>query len=580
MLKKFLFVTALVVINYLAISAQTMPLKKSTHQVTPKAVELISKKRTDSLYSMADESLRKTISPKPSQSLFSKSVFQSLPPGNLTSEISLDSLNKYRIQGSDTALIYLSVGKDGLVTNIRFLPEEQKTTSAEMNADAKRIDSVARKMLRLINEKKTDSTYLLFAENFKKQMSSDAWKNLMEKSICPLTPFNEFIFLGNEDKISKYKSGVAQFLIALNQHNKIEIFAIQPYKDEVSHKKFNSDNPLKTRLDSVVNGPLSTYMRTKGNVGLSVGIYYGGKNYYFNYGETRLGNSQLPSNRTLYDIGSITKTFTSTLLALAVNEGKVKLSNPITSFLPDSVASNPALKGITLLQLANHTSGLPRMPSNTGTTVTDIGQPYENYDTKHLFSNLKNLKSTRPPGIKYDYSNMAVGLLGVILEKVYKMPYADLVAKYISKPAKLNQTKFTINGSDTTLLAQGYDTSLMPVAPWKFQALQAAGAIKSSATDLLSYGKLQLSDAPAPLSKAIKLTHVLTYKEDQTSIGLGWHFLNGDPKIVQHNGITGGYRSLVCVDLERNIAVVVLTNNASNGDRLGFEVLKALQSLK
>ncbi|MEJ7559367.1 MAG: serine hydrolase domain-containing protein [Pedobacter sp.] len=358
------------------------------------------------------------------------------------------------------------------------------------------------------------------------------------------------------------------------------MFNRQPYTEDVSTKAFNTDNSLKTRLDSAVNGPLSSYIRTKGNVGLSVGIHYGGKDYYFNYGETRLGNSQLPTSRTLYDIGSVTKTFTSTLLALAVNEGKVKLSSPITEFLPDSVASNPALKGITLLQLANHTSGLPKMVTNWERTVTHIGQPYANYDTKHLFSYLKSVKSIRSPGTKYEYSNTAVGLLGVILEKIYKSPYADLVAKYIIKPAKLNETKFTVKGADTTLLAQGYNEIFIPAAPWEFKAMQAAGALKSSAMDLLAYGKLQLSDAPTPLSTAIKLTHVLTYKDEQASIGLGWHFLGGNPKIVWHNGATGGYRSLVCVDLERHIVVVVLTNNASTGDTVGFEVLKALHPLK
>jgi CubicO group peptidase (beta-lactamase class C family) len=91
-----------------------------------------------------------------------------------------------------------------------------------------------------------------------------------------------------------------------------------------------------------------------------------------------------------------------------------------------------------------------------------------------------------PPSTKYEYSNAAVGLLGVILEKIYKTPYADLVAKYIIKPAKLNETKFTVKGSDTTLLAQGYNESISPVAPWEFKAMQAVGVLKSSATDLLT----------------------------------------------------------------------------------------------
>jgi hypothetical protein len=152
MLKKIFLLSTLIVISYFTISAQTPPLKKSTDQVALKA---------------------------------------------------------------DTARIYLSVGKDGLVTNLSFLPEKQKPTASEMSIEGKKSDSVARKMLRLINEKKTDSSYLLLGENFRKQRSSDAWKNFMEKSFYLHLPFNEFTFLGKANNISKYKSGLAQFLISL-----------------------------------------------------------------------------------------------------------------------------------------------------------------------------------------------------------------------------------------------------------------------------------------------------------------------------------------------------------------------------
>jgi CubicO group peptidase (beta-lactamase class C family) len=580
MFKKFLSVTALVATGYLSVSAQVTPLEKSTHEVALVAVDLLNKKMADSLYSMAGESLRKKLSATVWRTSFKNVVYPLLPLRGLAFQRSKDSLSQYRIKGTVPLMMYFSIDRAGKINNMSFQIVEEETGSPEMSAETKRTDSVARRMIRLVNEKKADSTYLLASERSRKGMTPNAWKKIMENSIYPLTPFADFVFIGTEGRLNKYRSGKFQFLVSIDQNDRIEMFNLQPYTEDVSVKKFNSDNALKTRLDSAVNRPLSTYMRTKGNVGLSAGIFYGGKDYYFNYGETRLENSLLPTNHTLYDIGSITKTFTSTLLALAVNEGKVKLSSPITEFLPDSVASNPALKGITLVQLANHTSGLPRMVTNWERTVTHIGQPYSNYDTKHLFSYLKSVKGIRPPGMKYEYSNSAVGLLGVILEKIYETPYPELVTKYILIPAKLNQTKFAIKGSDTALLAQGYTEILIPAAPWEFKAMQAIGVLKSSAMDLLLYGKLQLSDAPTPLSKAIKLTHVLTYKEDQASIGLGWHFLGGNPKIVWHNGATGGYRSLVCVDRERNIVVVVLTNNASNGDTVGFEVMRALSALK
>ena len=217
MLKKLLFVSTLIFISYFTVSAQTTPLEKSTHQLALKAVELLNKKMTDSLYSMTGESFRKTISPTLWQSI-SKGIFPLLPLRDLAFESSKDSVSKYQIQGPVALLMYISIDKAGMLKNIVFRPGEQKVAALEMSPEAKRTDSVARKMVRLINEKQVDSTYLLFAENFKKYMNSEVWKNSMEKSIYPLLPFTEFTFRGNTNNISKYKSGPVQFLIAASAH--------------------------------------------------------------------------------------------------------------------------------------------------------------------------------------------------------------------------------------------------------------------------------------------------------------------------------------------------------------------------
>jgi len=561
-------------------TAQTTPLELTTHRLAVKAIDLMNKKLPDSVYSLIGDKLRKRMSPELSASLFKDAILPLLPFRNLTFESSRDSVSIYKLQGTVPLVMYFSLDSKGKISNFNFQPLMKEVVASDMNPEERTTDIVARMMTRLINEKKADSSYTLTGEKFRQQFTAESWKKILETNIYPLTPFKEFVFINSSQKINKYKSGNLQFLIGLDEKNKIQTFAAQPYKEVIPDKKFNSDNPLKTKVDSTINGPLSAYMKSKGNVGLSVGIYYGGKDYFFNYGESKLGESQLPGNQTLYDVGSITKTFTSTLLAIAVNEGKVKVTNMITDFLPDSVASNPALKGITLVQLANHTSGIPRLPSNWQSSVTDSMQPYANYDTKLLFSFLKSFKSIRAAGTKFEYSNVGVGLLGVILEKIYKEPYAELVRNYITKPAKMDDTGVLVKTSDLSLVAQGYDGNIKPVASWIFNALAGAGALKSSTSDMLIYGKLQLGEGSTTLTKAIKLTHEITYKDDQNTIGLGWMFLNGDANLPQHNGATGGYRSLICMDLEKKIAVIVLTNNSSTGDALGFEVLKALQQLK
>ncbi|MFD2148688.1 serine hydrolase domain-containing protein [Mucilaginibacter antarcticus] len=330
-------------------------------------------------------------------------------------------------------------------------------------------------------------------------------------------------------------------------------------------------------MDSVVDNIVTTYIQTKGNVGLSAGVYYKGKDYFYNYGETKVGNNQLPVSHTIYDIGSITKTFTATLLAIAVEQGKVTLSTPIAKFLPDSVALNKEIKNITLEELANHTSGLPRLPDNFQANVTDTYQPYENYGVNDMFSYLKHCKINNPPGAKYGYSNFGAGLLAVILERIYHKSYQELLRQYITGPAKLTETGFAADNSTT--LAQGYNEQDQPVAPWKFLAMQGAGVLKSSAFDLLSYSKLQLLHPNQPLHEALRLTHRVTFDDGTNIIGLGWHYLADFKNVLQHAGGTGGYRSMICIDPDKQLTVVVLTNNATTGDSLGIELIEALKAI-
>lgn len=442
----------------------------------------------------------------------------------------------------------------------------------------KKTDTVARQVMRLMNAHQTDSLYLLAGEHFKTQFDAATFKKVCDNGLYTLTPLPQALFVSSKNGVNKYKLNDLQFLVSLDKQNKYEVLAVQGYQEDAQKTtKALTDNPLKTHLDSLVDEAASAYIQTKGNVGVSIAVYAKGTDHYYNYGETKLNNNQLPNRNTLYDIGSITKTFTSTLLAMAVNSGKVTLKTPIVQLLPDSVAANPALKSITLMQLANHTSGLPRMASNMDEAVLNSGQPYADYDVPQLFAYLKSFKHTRQPGAQYEYSNLGAALLGVLLERIYHQPYAQLVKTFIIKPTGMISTGMNISTANTSRIAQGYDEALKPVAPWYFKAFQSAGGLKSSAGDMLRYAKLQLQIGTTPLNKAVQLTHQTTYQDGQQIVGLGWHYLGKTSKVLQHSGGTGGYRSLTAADLEHNIAVVVLTNNATSGDALGIKLIQALR---
>src|SRR6185312_10558005 len=229
------------------------------------------------------------------------------------------------------------------------------------------------------------------------------------------------VFLKDADKVSIYKavfaSATLQMVIGLDPADKLEAFAFQPYEDESAGKTgpVASNNPLVTAQDRIVDSVALGYMRRLAPVGLSIGILRNGKTSFYGYGEATKGEGNVPGARTLFEIGSITKTFTATMLGLAVGEGKMSLDDPVNKYLPDSI---PPLEFhgriVTIRDLSNHTGGIPRMPDNFQSKVSNGNDPYADYTVNDLYGWLRTLRLTREPGSRFEYSNAGVGLLGTI----------------------------------------------------------------------------------------------------------------------------------------------------------------------
>jgi len=471
-----------------------------------------------------------------------------------------------------------------LLFMVAFLCLQFSNAQNNFSEKEKQTDAVAKQLIYYFNYKKQDSAYMLASEAFKKNINESSWQSIFNKQIINLLPFSNLEFKSSKNGILKYKmQGVVPFqlLISTDSLQKFVVFAIQPYQEDARKKQLAAtDNSKESLLDKTVDSLASNYINTEGNVALSIAVYANGKDYFYNYGETKKDNKQLPTNKTLYEIGSITKTFTGILLAQAIVEKKVKLTDPIIQFLPDSVAKNIALKDITLAHLSNHSSGLPRIPINMNFTVTNYLQPYENYDDKALFWFLKNYRDTAKPGSKYDYSNLAVGLLGTILERIYKKPFDVLLKEKIMTPLTLNSTKIKLSAEEKNWITQGYNEKGEEVPVWNFKSLAACGALKSNTTDLLQYGKYQLPNFTSSISKAIQISHEPSFVSNSEKVGLGWIYLSNDnSNIIHHSGGTYGCRSLIAINKNKNVVVVVLTNNATNGDALGIRLFKSIDSI-
>jgi CubicO group peptidase (beta-lactamase class C family) len=299
---------------------------------------------------------------------------------------------------------------------------------------------------------------------------------------------------------------------------------------------------------------------------------------YYGFGSSGLATA-LPDERTLFEIGSISKAFTGVLLADAVVRKEVALEDPISRYLPEKVKA-PEYQGtpITLLNLSTHTASLPRLPGNL--RPKDPANPYADYTVEQLYDFLSSYRLPRKPGEKSDYSNLGTGLLGHLLARRAGKSYEELLVERVCRPLGLADTRISLNAEQRGRLARGHGADGEPAANWDLPTFAGAGAVRSSAADMARFVQANLNPTGSPLGEALRLSHVPRFVVGgETSIGLGWH-LNTQSKTVWHNGETGGYHSFAGFIPERHAGVVVLANSATElVDAVGVSVLRIQEGL-
>ncbi|HEY4327946.1 MAG TPA: serine hydrolase domain-containing protein [Mucilaginibacter sp.] len=456
-------------------------------------------------------------------------------------------------------------------------------SASAQSRQQQKVDSVFQQVKKYFNQKNADAIYNMAGDGFQNELTINAFSEVANKQLFAFGEIKEaslISFVNNSVATYKLKldSTTLQLLMSLDKKDKLEIFLFQDYAEPPSNKTalVPSSNPLRSEMDKIIDTVARTYIQKATTVGLCIGILKGGKISIYGYGETIKRNGKIPNADNFFEIGSITKTFTATLLAYYVNKGLIKLTDPITKFLPDSVAANPELKSITLLNLSNHTSGLARLPDNLIDHATDATNPYKDYTKVLLYQYLKTCKLESKPGEKYAYSNLAVGLLGSILENVSKKTFEQMVINVICRPLGMYSTDQYLNPLLSPRFVQVYNTYGQPTEAWDFDVLAPCGALRSTVNDLLIYAKANLHPGTDSLSKAIKLTQKITFNKD-VKIGLAWHIItvNGIDYYF-HNGGTNGSSSFLAFNSEKNIAVVVLSNAVENTDAVGTGILKEL----
>jgi D-alanyl-D-alanine-carboxypeptidase/D-alanyl-D-alanine-endopeptidase len=306
------------------------------------------------------------------------------------------------------------------------------------------------------------------------------------------------------------------------------------------------------------------------SLGMVVGIINEKGRQVFGYGKINNNGTKQPDGNTLFEIGSVTKTFTSLVLADMISKGQLKLNDPISKFLP-KIVKTPTRNGkeITLADLVTHTSGLPFVPDNVG--LQNPSNPYINYTEKQLYNFLSRYTLTRDIGSKYEYSNVGFGLLGHILTIVSGKSYETLVKETICAPLKMTRTVVSITSELQKNLATGYDVNEKAVQYLDFSVLDGCGALRSNVNDLLNYAAANMGLMRTNLDTAIELIHKT---HDSNTDALGWGFIeNNGKQIYWHNGGTYGCSAYFGFDLKSKTGVVVLSNSVNRIDDIALHIL-------
>ena len=326
---------------------------------------------------------------------------------------------------------------------------------------------------------------------------------------------------------------------------------------------------------------LNNVKRYLPHASIAVGIITPNSTQVYGYGNISKANSTKVNGNTIFDIASITKTFTTTLLADLVKQGLVNLDDPIEKYLPATVKV-PTYNGhkITLEDLATHTSGLPDFPTGWIRNHT--------YTTQQAYNFLSNTQLQSEPGTKANYSDFGMGLLGHILSIRAGVPYAQLVKDRILSVLGMDSTGIAMNSTAIILsdvlksrLAKGHIGGKEVNLEFIPEAIQGAGALHSTANDLLKYLAANIGLIHTSINDIIQETHLIRHEYPEAPtlhfasnnnksssasyVGLGWFVdTNLGTGVIQHSGGIDGYSSFVGFNPTKQEGAVLLCSCETN----------------
>jgi CubicO group peptidase (beta-lactamase class C family) len=357
----------------------------------------------------------------------------------------------------------------------------------------------------------------------------------------------------------------------------VATLTITPIYGSESPQPFKLTDEIKNRINAIVD-------TNKTNAAIVIGIIDPNGTQFYSIGKLSEANNSNVNENTIFAIGSITKVFTTTLLADAVQEGLIKLDDPVDKYLPSNVTA-PQYNGhkITIEDLATHRSGLPEVPPNYCPAFAeanlqtpdekvqwtrDLTDCSKNYTFDQFYQGLSNTTISREPGSKYEYSNFGVSLLGNILTLKSNMSsYDELVTKKILNVLGMNSTSLNLSDEQKSRLATGHTSGReLPLINLSNPEIPA-GSLYSSAGDMLKFISANIGLIKTKLDSAMQESHLIRATEyignntnNEIYTGLGWHITtNLGNEIIWTNGDTfGGYNAYIAFNPSTERGIIIL----------------------
>jgi CubicO group peptidase (beta-lactamase class C family) len=320
-------------------------------------------------------------------------------------------------------------------------------------------------------------------------------------------------------------------------------------------------------IDSIVK----SYHQKFPEVGISVGCIVQGEEFYTGYGNLSKTSKIKVNKNSIFEIGSVTKIFTTNLIAQATLEKKLHPNDFIDTYLPVQYKLHPNLQQkIKISDLASHLSGLPRL--NMQQLVSQYKQQIFSSITSNTIATLINNCEALEGYGTYEYSNVGYILLGQILEKAYGKTYEAILDEKIITPLQLSSTLTKNEISPYKTTGYNLEGGAQDMLSWNIAA--PAGLIKSSASDMITYTK-SILQADTNIGKAALLTEKIYYIEDGDGVGLGIiEFKESDNILYLKTGDSLGQAAILCYNRADNWGLVILLNHANSA--LRQQILNAI----